>query len=265
MITRSQTKRMNREAPTTLPNEMLTDLIGPYMHHDCKEITANAQRCPHAFRYSYGNAKKNCSQYCVENATSWLPQLLATHFPTDTDFPFVYPDFEVKFKLSLTEQYDEKSFQESWGYHLSDKNETIFLPITDVYLYFHKQNGAYDKYSVYPLLMKADSPLLIYSEVAKQLQLAASDSMNPLVALELEIHTYFLTDESWRDWWDNQIDMGTIRAYNPDAAEITVDALQDTLFGLNKNWALNVQSPDEGNLPPWLERRAVFASLISIQ
>ena len=267
IVTTTQ-NRAKRKAPTSLPSEIITELVGPYMHHDCKEITANASRCGRAFRYSYQNAKADCSQYCVENADIWLPQLLMNNlnlFTTNTR----YPKFEVRFDLTLTKEYEEESFQELAGYSLNEKAELFRLPITDVYLYFHKANGAYDRHSIYPFVSISTypeliHPELIYIELARQLQLAASDSTNPLVALELEIHTYFLTRRDWEDWWDNAIDVGTVQRAQASAAVITVEALENTVFGLNKNWNFEVQSPEETNLVPWLQNRATFNSRIDV-
>ena len=258
ITTKSQT-RTKRKAPTTLPSEIITELIGPYMHHDCKEITANASRCARAFRYNYQTSNANCSQYCVENARMWLPQLLTTLFPTNAN-PNIFPELEVHFALALTPEYDEKSFEESFGYALVNKDQTYILPITEIYLYFYKRNGAYEKHSIYPI---SRSPGLIYSELAKQLGLAASDSDNALVALEIEINAYLLTNDTSTDWLDNAIDVSAITRYNPAAAEITVSAIPETVFGLNKNWHVYVQSPDL-NLPPWVQHRAIFSSLIPV-
>lgn len=261
--------RAKRKAPTTLPSEIIMELIGPYMHHDCKEITANSQRCMRAFGYSYLDAHADCSQYCVENADIWLPQLLMNTlnlFPTDT----LYPEFEVRFDLTLTKEYDEKSFEESVGYSLIQKAEFFRLPITDVYLYFHKANETYDKYSIYPLdpistYPEPIQPQLMYTELAKQLQFAASDRTNPLIALEIEIHTYFLNRRNWEEWWDNARDVITVQAEQPSAAIITVEALENTVFGLNKTWNFEVQSPEANDLLPWFQNRARFNSRVKLR
>lgn len=250
--------------------------IAEYIPADAKVITKEAKRCSCATYFTHENGQKmDCTQFCMENMSKWLPQMMINDFKLFENENETLPALDLVLEIKHSRPFDpEIDFQQ-----FEERRDEFRMAILNAQLVVHHRNGRRIAYSLFPLYdeskyNKYDSEYYqqrfteISQDIEERIQLHTTH--NPVIGVEMRLHCLMLKREEmdvyYNEYHDsNAFDHSSCTEY---WEEFTSRAFPTTIFGRNKNWKINyhIEQPttDLTTIPWEFEFQMVLSSYISM-
>lgn len=250
-----------------LPQDLLLEVVD-YIPGDCGSITKQATRCERAFLYNHTEQKDlqhACPQYCLANATRWLPSLFtALKFHEDLEED-VGPIMQLHLEMKEGPVFDPQRIIARAGHEFQPLRVQIPVKIMSAYLTVQQfsPNGTASaalRYLVYP---PSENSQEEFVGVARQVERLAEDREFPIGRLKLTIEGYVDNEADNEALADYSYDYDNFQS--TDLVTFHARGFTETVFGRNKDWDVELLHMDAEFHEPWTEKRVRLSSTIDVR